>query len=157
MAQRAHSHAAPVEPLGMEYGLIVAGLALLLLMFFLSGPQNLWQHYLTSVPIVINDFSTGSTIPYPESAIFLTDVGATAFLLLLFLDGIISGLSRSTGGRYFIVAAAALVVALNVYVFLRTKPIIGPQLFNAIAVLVSLVLLISAIRSLKADRIAAAQ
>ena len=136
------------EPLGMEFALIGAGIGALLLLFF-TGPANLynWAFNPTALPTATD--VDGSSIAYAATAFFKADLGFTTFAFTLILEGLLLGSTRAIWIRYLVAIVGLAVVLLNVWVLVVTKSLIGLQLANAIAVLISIVMVITAIKSAK--------
>ena len=104
----------------------------LILMFVLVGPRNLLTLATDPAALTAQDVD-GSPLPYTHSAFIWTDIGVTAFALLLIVEGAALAVPRGRGVVMAVFVAAVAVGAFNLVVLLLTWGKIGFPLVNALA------------------------
>lgn len=140
-----------IQPMGIEYTLIAAGIGIIL-MLFLSGPVNILT-LLTNPSALPGVYDTdGTLIPYSKSAIIWADLGIFVLCVALIVDGLLNGLTRWKWARFLTAGLAIGCALLNLYVCAALRDKIGMQMFNALAILASLLMLVSSVRQLTTSR-----
>ena len=104
-----------------------------ILLFVTNGPRNLLA--LATDPASLPAFTDvdGSPMAYTATAFFWTEVGVTAFALLLVVEGLLLLAWRSRGAAWTVVIASAAVGLFNLAVIPIAMGKIGFPLMNAVA------------------------
>jgi hypothetical protein len=121
--------------MGPEAWISIA-LGVILLLATPAAPR-LW-HWHTNQAGFGNKYSfsdaAGNPLAYTQTVFYVLDWGMAAFAVVLILEGIVLILARSRVVVMIGLGLTLAVVALNIYGVAKAYPVIGFQIFNAVAV-----------------------
>lgn len=135
-----------IEPMGVEYAVVMIGLGALILLFF-SGPENLLTWLIDPASLLPVTDVDGSSLTYRQSAFFWADLGLTLLGILLIFDGAIGGLTRWAWARLIGVALAIFCLMVNGYVVVGLRDKIGMQIVNGVAIIAGVLVMVTNLRS----------
>ena len=122
-------YAAPPPDVGAAWLSAAIGLILL---FVLNGPRNLLALATDPSTLKFTDVD-GSPLGYTATAFFWTDLGVTAFALLLLAEAAALSILRGRGASTALLGAAGVVALFNLAVIPVAVGKVGFPLMNAVA------------------------
>jgi len=138
--------------IGWAEAWISIGLGVLLLFIFPNTIRYVHSPTLFEQNFPVTD-AQGTTIPYPKSVFFWTDLGVTVFAGALVLEGIALAAARKVGPLIAAFAVTVGAVIFNVIVIVHVQPITGFPLFCGVGVVVLVYMALTQWRLIQALRV----